>query len=66
MALVIVSVYSWMDNWGFSMVKKVLKYGTGMEVPEGAVYLYSTKNGLMDDKTDLKFVWHYFLVEVVE
>ena len=44
-------------------MKKVYKFGTGQEVPEGAVYLYSTKNGEMDDKQHKKFVWHYFLVE---
>ncbi len=45
-------------------MKKVLKYGTGQEIPEGAIYLHTLKNGMMSDKTDAKFVWHYFLVEV--
>ena len=48
------------------MVKKVYKYATGVEIPEGAVYLYSTKNGVMDGKIGYKYVWHYFLVEVEE
>ena len=49
-------------------VKKVFKYGTGHTIPEGAVYLYSCKNGDMDDGKvkDYYFVWHYFLVEVEE
>ncbi len=50
--------------------KKVFKYGTGEEIPEGAIYLYSCKNGTMGDKAllgfpaDYQYVWHYFLVEV--
>ncbi len=46
-------------------MKKVLKYGTGQEIPEGAVYLYTLKNGEMHGE-DREFVWHYFLVEVKE
>ena len=45
-------------------MKKVLKFGTGQEIPEGAVYLASLTNGEMDDKSHKKFVWHYFLVEI--
>ncbi|KKN57978.1 hypothetical protein LCGC14_0556360 [marine sediment metagenome] len=48
-------------------MKKVYKYGTGDEIPEGAEYLCSVKNGLMKNDNypnDYKFVWHYFLVEV--
>ena len=46
-------------------MKKVFKYATGEEVPEGAVYLCTIKNGLMPDG-QYYFVWHYFLVEVEE
>lgn len=58
---------------------KVYKYATGVEIPEGAVYL-STKiekhiiksphidiRGNQTDEWDIyeknKLVWHYFLVE---
>ncbi len=48
-------------------MKKVLKYGTGREVPKGAKYLCTIKNGIMRKKgNDYKYVWHYFLVEVKE
>ncbi len=52
-------------------VKKVYKYGTGEEIPKGAVYLNTktetktakvNRNG--DTETINLFVWHYFLVEV--
>ncbi len=48
------------------MVKKVFKYGTGQKVPHGAVYLYSTKNGIIKghEYECYQYVWHYFLVEV--
>lgn len=46
---------------------KVFKYATGQEVPEGATYLYSCKNGTMIDNDqypeDYMFVWHYFLIK---
>ena len=45
-------------------MKKVLKYATGQEVPKGAVYLTTIKNGIMNEGTQYCFVWHYFLVEV--
>ena len=45
-------------------VKMVYKYATGEKIPDGAVYLWSCKNGLMNEKTEYEFVWHYFLVEV--
>ncbi len=48
------------------MSKKVFKYATGEVVPEDAVYLYSTKNGVMGEKIGYMYVWHYFLVEVEE
>lgn len=48
------------------MVKKVLKYATGQEIPEGAEYLCTIKNGIMNKKDNYEYVWHYFLVEVEE
>ena len=45
-------------------MKKVLKYGTGQELPEEAEYLCTIKNGKMPDGRE--FVWHYFLVECEE
>ena len=44
------------------MVKKVFKYGTGHEIPEGAIYLTTLVQVILNER----FVWHYFLVEVVE
>lgn len=44
------------------MVKKVFKYGTGHEIPEGAKYLYSREEKIKE----VVFVWHYFLVEVLK
>ena len=41
---------------------RVLKYATGEEIPEGAMYLCTIKNGKMDNGRE--YVWHYFLVEV--
>ena len=49
------------------MTKKVLKYGTGDEIPKGAIYLNTvTQKNCLDDYdgwVDCWFVWHYFLVE---
>lgn len=55
-------------------MKKIYKYGTGKEVPEGSIYLSSLvhemptsvggSNGIQQITTRL--VWHYFLVEVKE
>lgn len=45
-------------------MRKVFKYATGEEVPDGAVYLWSCKNGIMNQQTGYNLVWHYFLVEV--
>jgi len=54
-------------------MKKIFKYGTGDEIPEGAVYLSTqveTKSMECDRGHDTlittrnEFVWHYFLVEV--
>ena len=51
-------------------MKRIYKYPTGAEVPEGAIYLYSCKNGDMPRTVDYppnyQYVWHYFLVEVKE
>jgi len=49
-------------------MKKIFKYGTGDEIPEGAIYLYTIKNGTMSplNKDSPSYVWHYFLVEVEE
>lgn len=47
-------------------MKKVLKYGTGDELPVSARYLYSCKNGFLNKSNDYKYVWHYFLVDVIE
>jgi hypothetical protein len=47
-------------------MKKVLKFATGDEIPEGAVYLWSCKNGIMKhlEFDNYQYVWHYFLVDV--
>lgn len=55
-------------------MKKVYKYATGQEIPEGAIYLntvaqtklsVSGSSGI-DYWLDCWLVWHYFLVEVEE
>lgn len=52
------------------MMKKVYKYGTGQEIPKGAVYLgtvrQTKKPGITPNAKweDCWLVWHYFLVEV--
>ncbi len=49
------------------VTKVVYRYGTGQEIPEGATYLCSIKNGLMKEEgrpEGYEFVWHYFLVEI--
>ena len=43
-------------------MKKVYKYGTGQEIPDDAVYLWSTTEHM--ELTGLRFVWHYFLVDI--
>ena len=48
-------------------MKKVYKFGTGEEIPEGAVYLCTKKQteAQVDGKVGhCWLVWHYFLVEV--
>lgn len=55
-------------------MKKVFKYGTGMEVPVGAIYLKTVKQEKIyakisennHDWVPCWLVWHYFLVEVKE
>ena len=53
-------------------MKKVYKYGTGAEIPEGAEYLCTkteTLTKINSSSEELKqniLVWHYFLVEVKE
>ncbi len=55
-------------------VKKVYKYGTGDDIPEGAIYLSTIKqteieNGEVNNEPywmKCWLVWHYFLVEVEE
>lgn len=48
---------------------KVYKYGTGQEIPEGAVYLSTQVETVAKTNQELLvttnlFVWHYFLVKV--
>lgn len=51
-------------------MKRVFKYATGQTIPENAIYLYSCKNGNVEEDEDdtfpiaYKYVWHYFLVEI--
>lgn len=47
-------------------MKKVFKYGTGQEVPEGAIYLTTIvePNKITPNLVLPGFIWHYFLVEV--
>ena len=50
-------------------MKRILKYATGDKVPNNAQYLFSCKNGDVDERgypIGYKYVWHYFLVEVEE
>lgn len=57
-------------------MKKIYKYPTGAEIPEGAVYLGTvTQTKIVPVIESLKenpkwgdcwLVWHYFLVEVPE
>ena len=57
--------------------KRVFKYGTGQEIPEGAIYLstqvetksYVGQNGRSNREDTIcknEYVWQYFLVEVSE
>ena len=58
-------------------MKKVFKYGTGQEIPEGAEYLCTKTQSKVKEiregslvtwegYVDCWLVWHYFLVEVKE
>ncbi len=53
-------------------MKKVYKYGTGHEIPEGAIYLSTvTQTEILGEEYDKVvghcwFVWHYFLVDEKE
>ena len=44
---------------------KIYKYATGQDIPAGATYLCTIKNGIMDEVTKYEYVWHYFLVDRV-
>ena len=48
------------------MVNKVFKYGTGHEVPEGAIYLNTQVEEVEAKLCVYRLVWHYFLVEAKE
>lgn len=52
-------------------MKKIYKYPTGAEIPEGAIYLNTVTQTKVDVVQtgppkwfDCWLVWHYFLVEV--
>ena len=49
-------------------MKQVYKYGTGQEIPKGAIYLKTIKQLWKQDGIGAWircwYVWHYFLVEV--
>ena len=54
-------------------MKKIFKYGTGFEVPEGAIYLTTIVEERRKFHPDInpsnekvRLVWHYFLVDVKE
>lgn len=40
-------------------MRRVYKYATGDKIPEGAVYLCTQ----IEQATQARLVWHYFLVE---
>ena len=50
-------------------MRKVFKYATGEEIPEGAVYVSTVTQTKIETVAGMKwedcwFVWHYFLVEI--
>ncbi len=53
-------------------MKRILKYGTGQEIPEGAIYMGTVTQTKARDpasgsyNTNCWLVWHYFLVECGE
>ena len=51
------------------MSKRIFKYGTGQEPPEGAIYLNTVTQTEIENKVGWNkcwLVWHYFLVEVAQ
>ena len=66
------------DTKGEKKIKKIYKYPTGVEIPEGAIYLGTvTQTEILENigkngDTSRSFwskcwlVWHYFLVEIKE
>jgi len=47
-------------------MKRVLKFPTGSDIPDGAIYLCTIRNGNISIREQRMHVWHYFLVEVNE
>jgi|WetSurMetagenome_2_1015567.scaffolds.fasta_scaffold831857_2 hypothetical protein len=47
-------------------MKRVYKYGTGEEIPDGAIYLTTIVEMKEIIGSVHRLVWHYFLVDVVE
>jgi len=49
-------------------MRKVYKYATGEKIPEDAVYLHTeahtAKGTRYDVSSEIRLVWHYFLVEI--
>lgn len=49
-------------------MRKIYKYPTGAEIPEGAIYLCTkveiTLEQIAETIPATRLVWHYFLVEV--
>ncbi len=47
-------------------MRRVLKYGTGQEIPKGAIYLKTVVQEIPRKLEVERYVWHYFLVEEKE
>lgn len=53
-------------------MKRIFKYATGEVIPDGAIYLKTLFEDVIDprarvdSKKKVRLVWHYFLVEVEE
>lgn len=46
-------------------MKRVYKYATGQDIPDEAIYLWSTvENEAYPLGAARRFVWHYFLVDI--
>lgn len=43
-------------------MKRIYKFATGTEVPEGSIYVCTLVETILGDR----YVWHYFLVETPE